>query len=224
MGLILRGYWRSSSTWRVRIALNWKGLSYETLPVHLVEDGGQQHSAEHRALNPMREVPVLMVDGQSLAQSVAILEYLEEAHPEPALLPTDPIDRARVRQLTEVINAGIQPIQNLRVMQRLGREFAFEKDQQQAWSGGWIEQGFQALESLVKAHGGRYSVGDEVSFADLCLVPQLYNARRFDVDLGAYPTLRAIEHRLNELPAFAHAHPDQQPDAPVALTPCSQAI
>ncbi len=121
MSLILRGYWRSSSSWRVRIALNWKGLTYENLPVHLVADGGQQHSEDHRALNPMREVPVLLVDDEPLAQSVAILEYLEETQPTPPLLPKEPLARARVRQMTEIINSGIQPIQNLRVMQRLGR-------------------------------------------------------------------------------------------------------
>ena len=213
MHLALRGYWRSSSSWRVRIALNWKGLEYENIPVHLVADGGHQHSDEHRALNPMREVPVLLVDGEPLAQSVAILEFLEETHPEPALLPQDPIARARARQLTEVINSGIQPIQNLRVMQRLGREFDFEKPQQQTWSRGWIDQGFQALETLLQQHAGQYCVGDSVSFADLCLVPQIYNARRFSVDLDQFPTIMGIEERLAVLPAFKAAHPDQQPDA-----------
>lgn len=213
MGYVLRGYWRSSSSWRVRIALNWKGLSYENVPVHLVADGGHQHGDAHRAVNPMREVPVLLADGVPLAQSVAILEYLEEAHPTPALLPADPIARARVRQLTEIINSGIQPIQNLRVMQRLGREFGLEKPRQIEWSRGWIEFGFEALNALIGEHGGQYSVGDDVSFADLCLVPQLYNARRFAVDLSAYPHLLRVEAALVGLPAFAAADPSQQPDA-----------
>lgn len=213
MSLVLRSYWRSSCSWRVRIGLNWKQLSYDLVPVHLVEDGGQQHSPEHRALNPMRELPVLMVDGEPLAQSVAILEYLEETHPEPPLLPDSPLDRARVRQMAEVINSGIQPVQNLRVMQRLGREYDFPRADQVGWSRDWIAQGLSAVEGLVSVHGGRYSFGDSVSFADLCLVPQLYNARRFNVDMNAFPTLTAVESQLESLPAFVAAHPDQQPDA-----------
>ena len=161
----------------------------------------------------MREVPALSIDGQPLAQSVAILEYLEETCPEPALLPTDPLSRARVRQMTEIINSGIQPVQNLRVMQRLGNDFSLDKDQQHAWSRGWIDFGFQALDMLIGEHGGGYAFGDQVSFADLCLVPQLYNARRFNVDLSPYSRLVEIETRLNELPAFANAHPSRQPDA-----------
>ena len=213
MGRILLGYWRSSSSWRVRIALNWKGLSYETVPVHLVDDGGWQHRPEHRAVNPMGQVPVLLEDGVPLTQSVAILEYLEERFPEPPLLPATPGDRARVRQMTEVINSGIQPVQNLRVMQRLRDELCLEPAQVQAWSRGWIEEGFEALETLVGQHGGRCCVGDRVSFADLCLVPQLYNARRFDVDLSRFPRLLAVEDHLAPLQAFAQAHPTQQPDA-----------
>ena len=213
MQRILRGYWRSSSSWRVRIALNWKGLSYETVPVHLVADGGHQHRPEHRALNPMGQVPVLLEDDFALSQSVAILEYLEERHPEPPLLPSNPRERARVRQLTEVINSGIQPIQNLSVMQRLKGEFGLTPEQVQAWSRAWITEGFVALEALVTEVGGRCCVGNAVSFADLCLVPQLYNARRFDVDLSQFPRLLAIEEDLETLPAFAAAHPREQPDA-----------
>jgi maleylpyruvate isomerase len=213
MSLVLRSYWRSSCSWRVRIGLNWKQLSYDIVPVHLVADGGHQHTDEHRALNPMRELPVLLVEGKPLAQSVAILEYLEETYPEPPLLPKSPLDRARVRQMTEVVNSGIQPVQNLRVMQRLGREYELPRTDQVGWSREWIAQGLVALETLVSAHGGRYSFGDAVSFADLCLVPQLYNARRFDVDMSAFPALTAVESELVSLPAFVAAHPDQQPDA-----------
>ena len=213
MKLILRSYWRSSCSWRVRIALNWKGLSYQTIPVHLVADGGHQHQTEHRSLNPMRELPVLLVDGQPLAQSVAIMEFIEEQYPSPPLLPKDPFGRARVRQLTEIINSGIQPIQNLRVMQRLGKDFAQPKSAQLAWSRGWIERGFVAFHELAEQYGGAYCVGNQLSFADLCLVPQLYNGRRFQVDLSAFPKLLAIEERLSKLPAFIDAHPDNQPDA-----------
>jgi maleylacetoacetate isomerase len=213
MSLVLRSYWRSSCSWRVRIALHWKQLPFETVPVHLVADGGQQHSPEHRALNPMRELPVLTANGEPLAQSMAILEYLEETQPQPPLLPTDPIDRARVRQMAEVVNSGTQPIQNLRVMQHLGRVYDLPRDQQVEWSRDWIARGLAALETLVAEHGGLCCFGDAVSFADLCLVPQLYNARRFGVDMDALPTLVAVESRLNAMPAFAAAHPDQQPDA-----------
>ena len=213
MSLVLRSYWRSSCSWRVRIGLNWKQLSYDIVPVHLVADGGHQHTDEHRALNPMRELPVLLVEGKPLAQSVAILEYLEETHPEPPLLPKSSLDRARVRQMTEVVNSGIQPVQNLRVMQKLGRDHELPRPDQVGWSRDWIAQGLVALETLVSAHGGRYSFGDAVSFADLCLVPQLYNARRFNVDMSAFPTLTSVESELVSLPAFVAAHPDQQPDA-----------
>ena len=213
MTLLLRSYWRSSCSWRVRIALNMKGLAFETLPVHLVKDGGEQHGDEHRQHNPMRELPVLVVDGQPIAQSVAILEYLEETHPSPSLLPASPLDRARVRQMAEIINSGIQPVQNLRVMQRLGREFDVPKPEQVAWSKGWIEFGFDALYGLVEQHSGLYAFGDSVTMVDLCLIPQLYNARRFAVDLEKYPLFLEIEQRLSQLPAFVDAHPDQQPDA-----------
>ena len=212
--MTLHGYWRSSCSWRVRIALNLKGIEYETVPVHLVADGGQQHDQAHRVLNPMRELPVLVVGGEPIAQSVAILEYLEEQYQKPALLPKSRFDRAKVRQLVEIINSGIQPIQNLRVMQRLGREFDFDKSAQRIWSKGWIKSGFDAFSSVVGKVSGNYCFGDEVSLADLCLVPQLYNARRFDVDLADFSNLLAIESRLARLPAFLAAHPDNQPDAP----------
>ena len=213
MTLSLRSYWRSSCSWRVRIALHLKGLDFETIPVHLVEGGGQQHSEQHRALNPMRELPVLLVGDDPLGQSMAILEYLEETHPTPALLPTSPLDRARVRQMAEVINSGIQPIQNLRVMQKLGRDFELPKEQQLKWSRDWIDFGFQALHQLVTQYGGTFAFGDTMTLADLCLIPQLYNARRFQVDLANYPRLTAIEAVCAEHPAFVAAHPSNQPDA-----------
>lgn len=213
MSLSLRSYWRSSCSWRVRIALNWKGLPYDTIPVHLVADGGQQHGASHQRVNPMREVPVLIVDDQPLAQSLAILEYLEESQPTPPLLPKSPVDRARVRQMAEVINSGIQPIQNLRVMQKLGRDFELPKAAQASWSKDWISFGFDALHQLVEIYGGCYAFGEDVSFADLCLIPQLYNARRFKVDLERYPRFLDIEKACEQHPAFAAAHPSQQPDA-----------
>lgn len=214
MKLSLRTYWRSSSTWRVRIALHWKGLDYEAVPVHLVRDGGEQHRAEHSALNPMEQIPVLLVDGQPLAQSVALVEFLEEVAPTPPLLPAAPLDRARVRQLVEVVNAGIQPLQNLSVLQALEGNYGVTKEGRSAWSRHWIHRGFVALEEHVGRWAGRYSFGDAVTLADLYLVPQLYNARRFAVDLAPFPTLLRVEEALSQLPAFVAAHPDNQPDAP----------
>ena len=213
MSYTLRSYFRSSCSWRVRISLAYKGISYETIPVHLLKDGGQQHGEAHRSANPMRELPVLLVGDEPLAQSMAILEYLEEAHPSPALLPQDSIARARVRQMAEVINSGIQPIQNLRVMQKLQKDFSLEKSDAMKWSADWIKFGFDALEVLVAKHSGKYCFGDEPSIADACLIPQLFNARRFSVDLEPYPNLTRVEEALNAIEAFQASHPSQQPDA-----------
>jgi maleylpyruvate isomerase len=213
MSYKLRSYFRSSCSWRVRISLAYKGLSYETIPVHLLKDGGQQHGEPHRHANPMRELPVLMVGDEPLAQSMAILEYLEEVHPSPSLLPQDHLGRARVRQMAEVINSGIQPIQNLRVMQKLQKDFSLEKADAMKWSADWIRFGFDALEVLVAKHSGKYCFGNEPSIADACLIPQLFNARRFSVDLEVYPNLTRVESALNAIEAFQASHPSQQPDA-----------
>ena len=212
--LRLHGYWRSSCSWRVRIALNLKGLAYEYVPVHLLQDGGQQNTEAYRAKNPMRTVPMLEVtEGGAppryLAQSLAILEFLEERHPSPALLPEDAFGRARVRMLAEMVNSGIQPLQNLSVMQHVKGLGQDEK----AWSVHWISRGMAALQQSVQESAGRYCVGDSVSFADVCLVPQLYACRRFGVDPAAYPVLARIEAACASLPAFQAAHADRQPDA-----------
>ncbi len=214
----LYGYWRSSCSWRVRAALELKGIEYENLPVNLIKDGGEQHTDSYVAKNPMQQVPVLEFerDGKPirLAQSLAILEYLEREHPEPALIPTEPLAAARVRQFAENINAGIQPLQNLNFMQRLGK--AAPQLDVRGFSRGYIERGLAALEAAVNAAGasGQYLVGDTVTVADVCLVPQLYNARRFEIELQQFPTLLNVETHCNALPAFERAHPDQQPDAP----------
>ena len=201
--LRLHGYWRSSCSWRVRIALNLKGLPYEYVPVHLLKDGGQQNTDAYRALNPMRTVPMLEVKDaggqvQRLAQSLAILEFLEERHPTPALLPQDAFLRARVRMLAEMVNSGIQPLQNLSVMQHVKAELGRDE---KAWSVHWISRGMAALQQSVQESAGRYCVGDSVSFADLCLIPQLYASRRFGVDPAAFPLLTRIEAECEKLPA-----------------------
>ena len=210
----LRSYFRSSCSWRVRIVLAWKGLQADMIPVHLVQDGGEQHKEEHKALNPMRQLPVLLVGDQPISQSVAIMEYLEEVHPTPPLLPSSPLERARVREMVEVINSGIQPIQNLSVMQELKRKFEIDKEGTLGWSRYWITRGFGALETLVIQSHGRYSSGDQVTLADVCLVPQIYNARRFGVEMEAFPTLLKIEKELDAIEAFAAARPEVQGDFP----------
>jgi len=210
----LYGYWRSSSTWRVRIALEWKRIAYENCPVHLVKGGGEQHAAEFRDKNPLGQVPTLELEGAReplrLTQSVAIIEYLEERFPEPPLLPAQAELRARAREIAEVINSGIQPLQNLSVLSQVKERFSADP---KAWAEYFIAQGLTALECRLLATAGKYCIGEAVSVADLFLIPQLYNARRFGVDLEPYPTLRRIERACEELDAFQRAHPTLQPDA-----------
>ena len=216
MSTKLYNYWRSSASWRVRGALHLKGIAFEYVPVHLVE--GEQRSAAHHERNPMDQVPALQLElpGRGpvvVAQSMAILELLEELHPEPALLPRDPFLRARARELAEIVNAGIQPHQNLTPMRRIDtlREGAGKLHAQH-----FNEVGLAAYEVRAKDTAGRFSVGDTPTIADLFLVPQLYSARRFEVpDLESrFPLLTRIEAACAALPAFQAAHPDAQPDAP----------
>ena len=212
----LYNYWRSSSSWRVRLALEHKGLSYKYVPVHLVADGGKQHAEVFVEKNPMRQVPLLEIAGAGddapsfLAQSVAIMEYLEEAHPERSIFPEGAYLRARTRQLVEIINAGTQPLQNLAVIQHLRDEL--EQDAP-TWCRRYIERGLGAYQASLAGVSGRFSVGDEPSAADFCLIPQLYNARRFKLDLEPFAKLLEIEAACAELDAFERAHPDAQPDA-----------
>jgi maleylpyruvate isomerase len=213
MTVRLFNYWRSSASYRVRIALGLKGITYEYVPVHLVK---KEHKAEsHHGRNPMEQIPAieLEIDGQRqiVAQSIAILEMLEELHPSPALLPRGTFLRARTRELAELVNAGIQPHQNMTPMARIdtlkaggGREHAIH----------FNDVGLTAFEERVKETAGTYCVGDAPSFADCCLVPQLYSARRFEIDVAAkFPTLVKIDAALAALPGVAAAHPDRQPDA-----------
>jgi len=220
--VIFYDYWRSSSAWRVRIALNIKRIAVERRAVNLAPQGqgevGAQHTADFRALNPMSQVPVLVIDDppgppRTLTQSMAILEYLEERFPAPPLLPADPWLRARARQLGEMVNAGIQPMQNLSFLRRLQDSGLAES---KSLARHHIARGLGALEAIAGETSGTFLVGDRPTFADLCLIPQLYSGRRFNVDLSAFPKLREIEAACAALPAFAEAHPDVQPDAPAA--------
>ncbi|UJR30708.1 hypothetical protein I4U23_018228 [Adineta vaga] len=219
---ILYSYYRSSCSYRVRIALNLKNIDFTTQAVNLLKN--ETSSEEHKKLNPKGEVPVLIIDGKTLAQSLPIIEYIDETHSfKPRLLPEDPFKRYQARMISEIIASGIQvflflpisfhsfslkPLQNLSVLKRVGEE------KKVAWAHDFIKIGLDAVEKALEESAGRYCVGDEVSIADCCLVPQLYNARRFNVDLTAYPLMTAIEERLSALPAFTDAHPDRQPDFP----------
>lgn len=209
----LYGYWRSSATWRVRIGLHLKGVEHRYEPVHLVRGGGEQHGEAHQARNPMGQVPVLEVEGPHgpvlLTQSLAILEWLDERYPAPPLLPADPLGRARARALAEVVNSGIQPLQNLGV----GRRVADLGGDVAAWNHAVIRDGLRALERMVAGETTAFLAADHPTIADCCLVPQLYNARRFSVDLADCPRLVAVEAACVALPAFQAAHPDVQLDA-----------
>ncbi|KAM5273778.1 maleylacetoacetate isomerase isoform 2-T2 [Ctenodactylus gundi] len=208
---ILYSYFRSSCSWRVRIALALKGIDYETVSVNLIKDGGQQFSEEFQTLNPMKQVPALKIDGITIGQSLAIIEYLEETRPTPHLLPQDPKKRASVRMISELIAGGIQPLQNLSILKQVGQE------NQLAWAQKAINTGFKALEQILPSTAGKFCVGDEVSMADLCLVPQVANAERFKVDLTPYPTISRINKTLLSLEAFQISHPCRQPDTPAEL-------
>lgn len=213
----LYGYWRSSAAYRVRIALNLKGISAEQLSVHLVRDGGEQHKAAYTALNPLELVPTLTLDDEldmdALSQSLAIIEYLDEIHPQTPLLPASALERAHVRAMALTVACEIHPLNNLRVLQYLTQTLGVDEAAKNTWYHHWVASGFAALETLLIRHSGRYCFGDTVTLADLCLVPQVYNAQRFNVDLTPYPNIMRVWAECNQLEAFANAAPERQVDA-----------
>lgn len=212
----LHGYFRSSASFRVRIALNLKGIPYDQAPVHLVRDGGEQHQASYRAINPDGLVPSLTCDdGSVLTQSLAIIEYLDECFPTPPLLPGSAVDRAFVRSVALQIACEIHPIANLRVLRYLRGELGTSEPQKDAWYRHWIDLGFASLEAKLTsdARPGRFVFGDTPTLADICLVPQVWNARRFSIPLDSYPTIRRIADHAMQNGAFAAAEPARQPDA-----------
>ena len=213
----LYGYWRSSAAYRVRIALNLKGISAEQLSVHLVRDGGEQHKAAYSALNPLELVPTLTLDDEldadALSQSLAIIEYLDEIHPQSPLLPASALERAHVRAMALTVACEIHPLNNLRVLQYLTQTLGVDEAAKNTWYHHWVASGFAALETLLIRHSGRYCFGDTVTLADLCLVPQVYNAQRFNVDLTPYPNIMRVWTECNQLEAFADAAPERQADA-----------
>ena len=213
MTLTLYGYWRSSASYRVRLALAIKGLAYEAVPVHLMADGGQQHHPDYRRLNPQGLVPTLQTGEHMLTQSLAIIEYLEERFPEPPLLPADPIDRAHARAIAHAIACDIAPLANLRVLNHLKGQHDWTQGQTEQWIRHWLSEGLAAVEQLLAQSSHRYCSGDQPGLADCCLLPQLYNAERFGVDLRRLARISAIGERLRALPALSSAHPEAQEDA-----------
>lgn len=209
----LHTFYRSSAAFRVRIALNLKGIEYEAAPCHLRRN--DQHAPEFRALNPQGLVPVLEDEGELLTQSLAIIEYLDETHPHPALLPGHPGDRARVRALAQLVACDIHPINNLRVLRYLARPLGHDQAAIDDWNRHWISEGFDALESLMTADDrtGQFCHGDTPGLADICLVPQVFNAGRFAMDMAAWPTIQRIFESCMGLDAFERARPEKQPDA-----------
>jgi len=215
--IILYNYFRSSTSYRVRIALNLKNLSYEYKAVHLLNNGGEQHSSEFMRLNPQEEVPALVHDGKTLAQSFAIIEYLDEVFPQIALFPKDAFARGKVRQISENINAFAHPLSNLKVMQYLEKENGFTAEQKNKWLQHWLHKSLQATEALLLQTAGNFSYGDSVTAADLFIVPHCFAAQRYNVDLTNYPTVVRVNEACLKLPGFIQAHPFRQPDTPADL-------
>ncbi len=215
MALTLYSYWRSSASYRVRMALNLKGLDYEIRPVHLVRDGGQHHSADYAALNPQELVPTLVHDQQVLTQSLAMLDYLDELQPDPPLLPPDAVGRARVRAIAQTIACEIHPLNNLRVLKYLVNEVGASESMKMAWYEHWTISGLAAVERMLANHPqtGDFCHGERPGIADCCLLPQVYNARRFDCNLSGLDEILRICKNLEALPAVRQAAPENQPDA-----------
>jgi maleylpyruvate isomerase len=211
----LYSYFRSSAAYRVRIALNLKGLSYEYAPVHLLRDGGEQLKPEYRRLNPDAVLPTLVDDGHPLQQSLAIIEYLEETHPEPPLLPKAPVDRAYVRSVALQVACEIHPVNNLRVLKYLKHTLKVGDEAKDTWYRHWIEGGFATLEEHLAGdpRTGAFCYGDTPTIADACLVPQVFNAQRFKIDVTRFPTIQRIYDQAMQLDAFVRAAPGVQPDA-----------
>jgi len=211
--LKLHSYFRSSAAYRVRIALNLKGLAHEAAYVHLIKDGGQQHALAYRALNPQALVPTLETDGGAITQSLAIIEYLDETHPQPPLLPGDALQRARLRAFALAIACDIHPLNNLRVLNYLKGPMGKDQAAADTWYRHWVETGLAACEALLPASKSKFCFSDQPTLADCCVVPQVYNARRLKCDLSKLPRLVAIDETCRALPAFAQAAPEAQPDA-----------
>lgn len=215
--ITLYGYWRSSASYRVRLALALKDLTYEAVPVHLLANGGQQHHPDYRCLNPQGLVPTLRTGEHTLTQSLAIMEYLEERFPKPPLLPADAIERARARAIAHAIACDMAPLANLRVLNHLKGQHGWDQSQIEGWIRHWLSEGLGAVEQLLAPSSHRFCSGDQPGLADCCLLPQVYNAERFGVDLQHFDRISAICEQLRALPALSSAHPEAQGDAPPSV-------
>lgn len=216
MSIKLYGYWRSSATYRLRIVLNLKDIEYEYVPVHLVKNGGEQHQQNYQSLNPTELVPTLIDDDYDLVlnQSMAIIEYLDERYSAiHRLLPVDSADKVRVRALSQDIACDVQPITNLRIVQYLKNELSLPDVEQQRWLVHWIEKGLRSVEKRLRYTAGQYCFANDITMADVCLIPQVYNALRYSIDLNAFPSIKQIYHNCNKLSAFDAAKPENQIDA-----------
>ncbi|MDP3490561.1 MAG: maleylacetoacetate isomerase [Phenylobacterium sp.] len=211
MALTLYSYWRATAPYRVRIALALKGLAYDYAPVSL--PGGEQRAPDYLERNPQGLTPMLVDGDTAMTQSLALMEWLEETHPQPPLLPADPSGRQVVRAMAGIIACDIHPLNNLRIQQQLAA-FGVSEADRQTWVARWMTEGFEALEALIAGHGQGFAYGAAPGLADCCLVPQVYSAERYGVDLSPYRAIRAAAERARAHPAFAAAHPDRQPDAP----------
>jgi maleylacetoacetate isomerase len=212
--ITLYGYWRSTAAYRVRIALNYKQVAYNQKSIHLVKDGGQQNHPDYQKINPQKLVPTLIDGDFSISQSIAILEYIEEKYAELPLMPTDVKQKALVRQLCQLIACDIHPLNNLRVLQYLKKDLAVSDEDKARWYHHWIREGFKAYDSLISdKEVNLYSVGEELSMADLCLIPQIYNANRFNFPMDEFPRLQQINQNCMKLRAFRDAAPENQADA-----------
>lgn len=213
--LKLYNYFRSSTSYRARIALHLKKLEFEYKPIHLLNNGGEQHSAEYRALNPVGGVPTLVDGDKVISQSFAILEYLDDAFPQTyQLLPKDPYLKAKVRQVCENINADIHPLQNLKLMQYLEKKHGYTQEQKDEWAQKWIHEGLGATEKILAATTKTYAFGDQVTAADLFIIPQVFSSLRFKVDISKYPIISKINDNCLKLEAFQRSHPGKQIDTP----------
>lgn len=214
---VLYNYFRSSPSYRVRIALHHKNIPFTYQAVHLLNNGGEQHSEAYKKINPQEEVPTLVHDGKVLSQSLPIVEYLEELFPQPALFPKTPYERARVRQFCENINSFMHPLGNLKVTQYLEKKHAYTTAQKEEWIQHWMGMGFAALEKFLEQTAGTYCFGDQVTAADIFLVPQIASAKRFNVKMDAYPLINRIEANCLKVESFQKAHPFKQVDTPPEL-------
>ncbi|WP_448547915.1 maleylacetoacetate isomerase [Thalassotalea fusca] len=209
----LYGYWRSSAAYRVRIVLHLKGIPFESIPVHLVKNGGEQHSEDYTSLNATHLVPTLVDGDVVLNQSIAIIDYLDSVYPQANIYPKTAVDKAQVQAMALDIACEVHPLNNLRVQQYLANELSVGDAEKLAWTHHWMKLGFAALEEKCAKYAGKYCYGDEVSMADICLVPQVYNANRFGLDMSEYPNIVRIVENCNQLEAFKLALPENQPDA-----------